>query len=60
VLGVRPSLLYSDDELAARRQANDAEQGAQQAELAPKMADAALSAARANEIAQNLANGGGV
>jgi hypothetical protein len=60
VLGVRPSLLYSDDELAARRQAkSDAQQGAQQAELAPKMADAALSAAKANEIAQNLANGGG-
>lgn len=61
VLGVRPSLLYSDDELAQRRQAqNDAKEGAQQAELAPKMADAALSAARANEIAQNLQNGGGV
>jgi hypothetical protein len=61
VLGVRPSLLYSDDELAQRRQAKqDAQEGAQQAELAPKMADAALSAARANEIAQNLAGGGGV
>lgn len=61
VLGVRPSLLYSDDELAARRQAKqDAEQGAQQAEMAPKMAGAALDAARANEIAQNLADGGGL
>lgn len=52
VLGVRPSWMLSDDELAElRRQRAAKEQEAQMGEVAPKVAGAALDLARANQIA---------
>jgi hypothetical protein len=61
VLGVRPSLMYSDEELADRRQQQAARQeGADVAQAAPQLAGAAKDLASANEIAQRLAGGGGL
>lgn len=61
VLGVRPSHLYSPDEIAAQQEAAREEQElAQAAEVAPKAASAALDLARANEIAEQLGQGGGL
>jgi hypothetical protein len=61
VLGVRPSLVYSDDEVAERRAAKKQEQGAmQEAAMAPQMAGAAKDLAQANKIAADVANGGGL
>jgi hypothetical protein len=61
VLGVRPSLIYSDDELAAMRSAKSEQQGAaQQAEMAPQLSEAALNMARTREIADKLGEGGGL
>jgi hypothetical protein len=57
VLGARPTHIYSPEEVADRRQARqDKEAAAAGVEAAPKVADAALSLARAND----LAAGGGL
>lgn len=51
VLGVRPSSVLSDDDLAElRRQRAAKEAAAQAGEVAPQVADAALSLAKANQI----------
>jgi hypothetical protein len=61
VLGVRPSLVYSDEELAQRRQAKQEEQGAaQQAEMAPQLSQAALNIAKTRQIADQIGEGGGL
>jgi len=61
VLGVRSSHIYSPDELAAQAAAEAEEKQAMiGAEVAPKVAGAALDVARANEIAARLGQGGGL
>jgi hypothetical protein len=61
VLGVKPTSVYSDDELAAQRQAKqDRQDAAQQAEMAPQLSDAALNMAKAREIQAKLGEGGGL
>jgi hypothetical protein len=61
VLGVRPSWIMTDDELAeVRAQRAQAEEAKNMAEVAPKAAGAALDLARANEIGAQLAMGGGM
>jgi hypothetical protein len=61
VLGVRPTSVYSDEELAAQRQANqDRTDAAQEAQMAPDMSQAALNMARTREIAAKLGEGGGL
>lgn len=61
VLGVRPGHLYTPDELAAQAAAEAEEKEAMMgAEVAPKVAGAALDVARANEIAAKLEQGGGL
>ena len=61
VLGVRPSLTYSDDELAARREAQQQEkEGQSVAEAAPGLSQAALNLAKTREIADKLGEGGGL
>jgi hypothetical protein len=61
VLGVRPSWIMSDDELAdVRAKRAEEEQAKALGEVAPKAAGAALDLARANEIGANLAMGGGM
>jgi hypothetical protein len=61
VLGARPTHIYSPEEVAARRQAKQEEAAlAQGAEVAPKIAGAALDLARANQIGANLDQGGGL
>ena len=61
VLGVRPTSIYSDDELAANRQAKqDRQDAAQEAEMAPQLSEAALNAARAREISARIGEGGGI
>lgn len=61
VLGVRPSHLYSPEEIAAQQAAEQEEKAAMMAaEVAPKAGKAALDLARANEIAANLGQGGGL
>jgi hypothetical protein len=61
VLGVRPSMIYSDDELAERRsQQQQQQEGAAVAEAAPQLAGAAKDLASANEIAARLQEGGGL
>jgi hypothetical protein len=55
VLGVRPSSVLSDDELAElRRQRAAKEAAAQVGEVAPQVADAALSLAKANQISGGM------
>lgn len=55
VLGVRPSWMMSDDEIAdVRRQRADKEQAETLGTVAPKVAGAALDLARANELANGL------
>jgi hypothetical protein len=61
VLGVRPSWMLSDDELAALRQQREADkQAAQAADVVPAAAGAALDLARANQVASQLGAGGGL
>jgi hypothetical protein len=61
VLGVRPSLTYSDDELAQRRQAQQEAKDSQSvAEAAPGLSQAALNLAKTREIADKLGEGGGL
>lgn len=61
VLGVRPSWIKSDDELAAERQAREEKEAAAAlGEVAPKVAGAALDLAKANEVAASLGQGGGL
>lgn len=61
VLGVRASHLYSAEELAAQAEAEaESNEAAMGAEVAPKVAGAALDLARANEIAASLGQGGGL
>jgi hypothetical protein len=61
VLGVRPSMLYSDDELAARRQEKEQQQEGQSvAEAAPGLSQAALNLAKTREIAAKMGEGGGL
>jgi hypothetical protein len=61
VLGVRPSMLYSDDELAARRQDKEQQQEGQSvAEAAPGLSEAALNLAKTREISAKLGEGGGL
>lgn len=61
VLGVRPSHIYSPEEIAAQ-DAADAEEKemAMAAQVAPDAAGAALDLAKANEIATRLGQGGGL
>jgi hypothetical protein len=61
VLGVPPSLLYSDEEMADLDQADQEKEALQMAgQVAPQIAGAALDTAKANQIAQNLDGGGGL
>ena len=61
VLGVRPSWILSDDELAALRQQREAEkEAAQTAEVVPGAAQAALHIAQAQKLAEGLQGGGGL
>jgi hypothetical protein len=61
VLGVRPSWILDDDELAALRQQREQEKQAQEAaSVVPAAADASLSLAKANQIASSLGQGGGL
>lgn len=61
VLGVRPSWMLSDDELAALRQQREADkQAAAMGEVAPKVAGAALDLAKANQLASQFGGGGGL
>jgi hypothetical protein len=61
VLGVRPTSVYSDDELATNRQAKqDRQDAAQQAQMAPDMSEAALNMAKAREISNKIGEGGGL
>jgi hypothetical protein len=61
VLGVRPTSVYSDDELAEQRAAKQEAQGAaQQAEMAPQLSKAALDMAKARQISNDLGEGGGL
>jgi hypothetical protein len=61
VLGVRPSMTYSDDELAARReQQAQQKEGQSVAEAAPGLSQAALNLARTREIGAKLGEGGGL
>jgi hypothetical protein len=63
VLGVRPSWMLSDDELAAAAPAARAEKQARNArragEVVPDAAGAALDLAKANQIAPAARRGGG-
>jgi len=61
VLGVRPTSIYSDEELADRRAQQQQQQGAQQeAQMAPDLAKAGLDLARTREIASKIGEGGGL
>jgi hypothetical protein len=61
VLGVRPTSIYSDDELAANRAAKqDRNDASQEAQMAPGMSQAMLNMAKAREVAQKLDGGGGL
>jgi hypothetical protein len=61
VLGVRPSHINSPEALAAKRAERDQAAAEQQAaQVAPQVAGAALDLAKTNEIAAQLANGGGM
>jgi hypothetical protein len=61
VLGVRPSLIYSDEELAARRQEQaDQQQGQSLVAAAQPLSEAQLNMAKAREISDKLGDGGGL
>jgi hypothetical protein len=61
VLGVRPELIRSDEEVAQIQQDRaDKEAAAQMTQVLPAAAGAAKDLAGANEIAANLAAGGGM
>lgn len=61
VLGVRPSWILSDDELAQLRQSREADKaGAEAAAVVPDAAQAALALAKANQLQGGLAAGGGI
>lgn len=61
VLGVPPSLMHSDDEMAEIEAAEaEKEAIAMAGQVAPQIASAALDTAKANEISQRLAEGGGL
>lgn len=61
VLGVRPSVIRSDEEVAAIRQGREQDKAASQAaEVAPPVAGAALSLAKANQLSEQMAGGGGM
>lgn len=61
VLGVSPSSINTDDEIKAlREQRAGQEDAATAAEVAPKVAGAALDLARTNQIADQLSQGGGL
>jgi hypothetical protein len=61
VLGVRPSLIRSDDELAEVQQKREASKAAAMAaQVAPQVAGAAKDLAQANKIAADLGQGGGL
>lgn len=61
VLGVRPSWVKTDDDLAEeRRIREEKEQAAAVAQVVPDAAGAALDIAKANEIAAGLGQGGGL
>jgi hypothetical protein len=61
VLGVRPSWILSDDELAELRQQREQEKAAAAvAQVVPDAAGAALDIAKANQIGQSLQGGGGL
>ncbi|HET8534949.1 MAG TPA: portal protein, partial [Sphingomicrobium sp.] len=61
VLGAPPSVINSEDEVAAIRQArSEKEAAAAGSQMAPDMADAALKSAKTAEIAQKLEQGGGL
>jgi hypothetical protein len=61
VLGVRPSWMLSDDELAGVRQKREQDkQAAVAAQVLPDAAGAALDLAKANQLAGQVAGGGGL
>lgn len=61
VLGVRPSWMLDDDQLAALRQQREQEKAAASAaEVMPAAAGAALNLAKANQVAEQLGGGGGL
>jgi hypothetical protein len=61
VLGVPPSLLYSDEEMAEQDEADAQKQAVEMAgQVAPQIAGAALDTAKAEQIAQSLQGGGGL
>jgi len=61
VLGVRPSWILSDDELAELRQARaQKEEAVELAQVVPDAAAAALDLAKANQLQGQLAGGGGM
>ncbi len=61
VLNVPPSVIYSDEEMAEQDAAEQEEKAAAMvSQVAPAAAGAALDLAKANEIAANLGEGGGL
>jgi hypothetical protein len=61
VLGVRPSWIMTDDELAEVRRGREEEKiAAEAASVMPEAAGAALDLAKTNQIAQSMAGGGGM
>ena len=61
VLGVKPTHINTDEEVAAIREQRQGEQDMQNvAEVAPKVAGAALDLGRANQLAEQLGGGGGL
>jgi len=60
-LGVLPTHINTDEEVAAIREGRQQQQDAQNvAEVAPKIAGASLDLARANDLAASLGGGGGM
>lgn len=61
VLGVRPSWMLDDDQLAQlRQQRENAKQAEMAAQVVPDAAGAALDLAKANQIGETLRGGGGM
>jgi hypothetical protein len=61
VLGVRPTWMRDDDQLAQLRQKREADKQAEMAgQVVPDAAGAALDLAKANQISQSLGQGGGL
>lgn len=61
ILGARPQVIYSQEEVAQRRADKQArEEAANATQAAPKIAAAALDLTKAGEISQNLRDGGGL